>query len=181
MSTCRLRALLLAVGFRARHPGGCCCCKRSNQRPEGASGRRIPWRTSPLEWNRDRGITWTVQAMPAAEWLLKRWPGIATIIAARSPGPDAGSPTDETRYAGRRLRAGIAAVFRDVRDCLLIENSWCWGPDAPLSDETHRHWQHSVVLAHDIRGSLQPLGWQAAAESRRWVDVNEALDRALVD
>jgi hypothetical protein len=46
-----------------------------------------------------RDITWTLQAMPAPEWLVEQWLGSATIIAVRSQGSRDGKPTGQMRPA----------------------------------------------------------------------------------
>ena len=141
---------------------------------------------------RGRDITWTLQAMPAPEWVVEQWPGSATIIAVRSHGIRDAKPTDETRYYVSSLRTGAKALLRHVRDRWSIENSWHWVRDVPLREDAHRYreingvqilatlrslainalrlsgiWSMTegiAALAHDVEGLLRLMGWRQPAE-----------------
>jgi hypothetical protein len=93
---------------------------------------------------RGRHITWTLQAMPAPEWLMEQWPGSATIIAVRSQGIRDGRPTDESRYYVTSLRTGAKALLQHIRDRWSISE----GIASP---------------AHDIKGLLRLMGWREPA------------------
>ncbi|MFM9103025.1 MAG: ISAs1 family transposase [Cyanobium sp.] len=152
-------------------------------------GRRIPWCASRREVKRGRDITWDLRAMQAPEWVVEHWPGSATIIAVRSHGIRDGKPADETRYDVTSLRTTAKALLQHVRDRWSIENSWHWVRDVPLREDAHRYRESNGVqilatlrslainalrldgirsitegiaaLAHDVRGLLRLLGWQA--------------------
>ena len=156
-------------------------------------GRRIPWRTTKREIKRGRGITWTLRAMPAPEWVMEQWPGSATIIAVRTHGTREGKPQDETRYYVSSLRIGAKAMLKAIRQRWSIENSWHWVRDVPLREDAHRYRENNGVqilatlrsmainalrlegiwsitegiaaLAHDIKGLLTLLGWRAMAQA----------------
>jgi predicted transposase YbfD/YdcC len=126
--------------------------------------------------------------MPAPEWVVKNWPGSATVIAVRSRGTRQGKSIDETRYYVTSLRTGADALLRHVRDRWSIENSWHWPRDTQLKEDAHRYREVNGVqiiatlrnalrldgywsiteglaaLSHDIRGFLAMLGWRESSQ-----------------
>ena len=50
--------------------------------------RLVPFQASKREGKRGRNLTWTLRGMPAPPWVIKNWPGSATIL----PGALQGSP-----------------------------------------------------------------------------------------
>lgn len=154
-------------------------------------GRRAPWQTSHREVKRGRDITWSLRTMPAPEWVVKRWPGSATIISVRSHGIREDQPQVETRYYVSSLRSGAKALLRTIRQRWSIENSWHWVRGVPLREAAHRYREFNVVqilatlrslainalrldgfwsinegitaLAHDIEGLLRLMGWKEPA------------------
>jgi predicted transposase YbfD/YdcC len=151
-------------------------------------GRRVPLQTSKREVDHGRDITWTLQGMPAPEWVVENWPGSATLIAVRSKGIRDGKPTDETHYYVSSLRTGAKALLRHVRERWSIENSGHWPRDTQLREDAHRYREENSVqilatlrsmamnslrldgfwsiseglatLSHDIKGLLRLLGWR---------------------
>ena len=126
--------------------------------------------------------------MPAPDWVIKNWPGSATVVEVRSQGRRAGKTVDETRYDVTSLRTSANALLRHVRDRWSIENSWHWPRDTQLREDAHRYREANGVrilaslrslamnalrlegfwsiteglaaLSHDIRGLLSLLGWK---------------------
>jgi hypothetical protein len=140
---------------------------------------------------RGRHITWTLQAMPAPEWLMEQWPGSATIIAVRSQGIRDGRPIDETRFDVTSLRTVAKAWLQHIRDRWSMENSWHWLRDVPRREDAQRIrenygvqilatlrslaiialrlegiWSISEGIAspaRDIKGLLRLMGWRKPA------------------
>ena len=91
------------------------------------------------------------------------------------------------------MRTSAIALLPHVRDRWSIENSWHWPRDTQLKEDSHRYREPNGVqimatlrslamnalrldgfwsiteglaaLAHDIRGLLELLGWQAPAQA----------------
>lgn len=111
-------------------------------------GRQVPFQASKRERKRGRDLNWTLRGMPAPPWMIKNWPGSATILAVRCKGVREGKPVDEIRYcviAERTyrcvtsLRTAATALLQHVRDRWSIENSWHWPRDTQLREDAHRY------------------------------------------
>ena len=77
--------------------------------------------------------------MPAPEWVVKNWPGSATILAVRCKGTRDGKQVDETLYYVSSLRTSAKALMKHVRNRWSIENSWHWPRDTQLREDAHRY------------------------------------------
>ncbi len=121
-------------------------------------GGKAPLHTSMRERRHGRDITWTLQGMPAPEWVVENWPGSATVIAVRSKGRRKGKSIDETRYYVTSLRTSAEALLRHVRDRWSIENSWHWPRDTQLGEDGHRYREPNGV---QILATLRSLAMNA--------------------